>query len=177
MKYFSLENSVSPGPTRNKYPVLPAIPSYDPSLSPRSRHVDFDNEQRIGKQKSSHRQSAISKARILPKLRPTERESSVNNHNEITPDGTPIDFDLSSSQKMFHQNGLTVRHTRSILRKQTSSCSSIASIDNSHRRNRSRLLTPSSTIIDEIPLGTRSQRLFGGSECFAEIMNELEEQK
>ena len=32
-------------------------------------------------------------------------------------------------------------------------------------------------MIDEIPLGTRSQRLFGGSECFAQIMNELEEQQ
>ncbi len=30
--------------------------------------------------------------------------------------------------------------------------------------------------IDEIPLGTRSKLLFGGSECFAQIMNELENQ-
>jgi len=30
--------------------------------------------------------------------------------------------------------------------------------------------------VDEIPLGTRSKLLFGGSECFAQIMNELENQ-
>jgi hypothetical protein len=37
-------------------------------------------------------------------------------------------------------------------------------------------MTPSSTAVDEIPLGTRSKLLFGGSDCFAQIMNELEQQ-
>ncbi|CAF4889323.1 unnamed protein product, partial [Rotaria magnacalcarata] len=68
-------------------------------------------------------------------------------------------------------------HTRSILRKQNGSSSSIISTEVDYRRHRSRILTPVSTTIDEIPLGTRSQRLFGGSECFAQIMNELEQQK
>jgi hypothetical protein len=92
----------------------------------------------------------------------------------ITPESTPTDFDLSHSQRTFQRHGV---HTRSILRKQVSSSSSVASTDAGSRRTRGRLLTPASTIIDEIPLGTRSQRLFGGSECFAQIMNELEEQK
>ena len=50
--------------------------------------------------------------------------------------------------------------------------------DLSQRKTQNRLLTPSSTsVTDHLPLGTRSQRLFGGSECFAQIMNELEQQK
>ena len=72
--------------------------------------------------------------------------------------------------------GLTIGQTRSILRKQTSSSSSAASTEITSRKTGSRMLTPSSTIIDDVPLGTRSQRLFGGSECFAQIMNELEQQ-
>jgi hypothetical protein len=80
------------------------------------------------------------------------------------------DLDLNNSHH------LGARRTRSILRKQASSCSSEVS-EISMRRIRSRILTPVSTIIDEMPLGTKSQRLFGGSKCFAEIMNELEEQK
>lgn len=168
MFFFSLEYSVSPGassPTRNKFPVLPAIQPSNPSLSPHSRRVDFDNEKRlIQKQKPAHWRSAILKARVLPKLRSSLTESSVYDPNNITPESTLVDFDLSTSQKISH------RTTRSILRKQTSSSSSVASTDISNRKNRR------STIIDEIPLGTKSQRLFGGSECFAEIMNELEEQ-
>jgi hypothetical protein len=176
--YFILENLNSSGsssPIRNKFTVLPAIQSTDTMISPRSRRVDFDNEQFVTKPKPSHWKSAVSKVRTLPKLRPTEIESSINDHPDIiTPGSTPVDFDLSISQRTLPRNGT---NTRSILRKQTSSCSSVASTDYSYRKTRSRLLTPASTIIDEIPLGTRSQRLFGGSECFAEIMNELEEQK
>lgn len=77
-----------------------------------------------------------------------------------------------------HRNGLAPIQTRSILRKQTSSSSSAGSIDGaSMKPSRPGLLTPSSALNDEIPLGTKSQRLFGGSECFAQIMNELEEQQ
>lgn len=178
-----LDNTISPGltsPTRSKFSVLPAIHSQDPSLSPRSRHVDFDRElheqQLQNKQKSSHWRSAISKARILPKLRRTETESSVN---DLTPgETTPIESEPSSPfERNTQRTGSNARQTRSILRKQYSSCSSVTSTNLSYRRNRNRLLTPTPTIIDEVPLGTRSQRLFGGSECFAEIMNELEEQK
>ena len=137
--------------------------------------MDFNNEQFVTKPKPSHWKSAVSKVRTLPKLRPTEIESSNNDHHDIvTPGSTPVDFDLLSLQKTFPRNNT---NTRSILRKQISSSSSVASTDYSYRKPRGRLLTPASTIIDEIPLGTRSQRLFGGSECFAEIMNELEEQK
>jgi hypothetical protein len=174
---FSLENLHSSGsssPIRNKFSVLPAIQPSDPSLSPRSRHVDFDNEQSIEKQKPSHWRSALSKARVLPKLRQTESELSVHNDDDAVSELTSIDFDLSSSQKSLHRPG--ARRTRSILRKQISSCSSEVS-EVTNRRNRNRTLTPSSIIADEIPLGTKSQRLFGGSKCFAEIMNELEEQK
>lgn len=117
------------------------------------------------------------KTRTLPKLRSSEVESSFDNHYDIIPENTPIDFDLHSSQKNIHRNGLGGAHTRSILRKQISSCSSIVSTDVDYRKSRSRILTPASSVIDEIPLGTRSQRLFGGSECFAQIMNELEQQQ
>jgi hypothetical protein len=176
--FSSLENLVSPGPpppTRNKYSVLPAIDTFDQPTSPRSRHVDFDNEltNSHSKQKPTHWRSAISKVRVLPKLRPTETESSVNGYNDATSEDTAVDLDLSSSQKSAFRRGLSTGQTRSILRKQVSSCSSVTSTEVGSRRNRNRIVTPSSTIIDEIPLGTRSQRLFGGSECFAQIMNEL----
>jgi hypothetical protein len=91
-------------------------------------------------------------------------------------ENTPPDHELSNAQKNLPQNSLGSGHTRSILRKQTSLTSSIVSSDVGSRRYRNRLLTPASTLIDEIPLGTKSQRLFGGSEFFAQIMNELEEQ-
>jgi hypothetical protein len=174
--FSSLENSISSGSSpliRNKFSVLPSIPTSDPSLSPRSRHVDFNNEQSTEKQNSSHWRSAMLKTRILPKLRPNETELSVvnNNDDDTTPEMTLHDLDLNNS------HNLGTRRTRSILRKQAaSSCSSELS-EISMRRIRSRILTPVSSIIDEIPLGTKSQRLFGGSKCFAEIMNELEEQK
>ncbi|CAF2510239.1 unnamed protein product [Rotaria sp. Silwood2] len=178
----SIVSSGSSPSTRNKFSVLPAIQSSEHITSPRYRRVDFNNErsnsQFMEKEKPSHWRSAILKARILPKLRPSETDSSIDNHHNITPESTPIDLDLSSSQKTLHQHGLTSSHnTRSILRKQISSCSSVISTEVDSRRYRSRILTPTSTILDEIPLGTRSQRLFGGSECFAEIMNELEQQK
>ncbi|CAF0866589.1 unnamed protein product [Rotaria sp. Silwood1] len=179
------ESIVSPASspsTRNKFSVLPAIQSSERETSPRFRRVDFNNEksnsQSIGKEKSSHWRSAILKARILPKIRPLDTESSIDNRHDITPEPTSIDLDLSSSQKTLHQHSLAgSHHTRSILRKQISSCSSVVSTEVDSRRYRSRILTPTSTVIDEIPLGTRSQRLFGGSECFAQIMNELEQQK
>ncbi|CAF2223315.1 unnamed protein product [Rotaria magnacalcarata] len=169
-------------PTRNKFSVLPAIQPSEPLTSPRSRHVDFNNEQllsqTIGKQKPSYWRSTMLKTRILPKLRQLDIESSTNNHHDVTPETTPIDLDLSNSQKTLHQHGQSGgHHTRSILRKQNGSSSSIISTEVDYRRHRSRILTPVSTTIDEIPLGTRSQRLFGGSECFAQIMNELEQQK
>jgi hypothetical protein len=92
------------------------------------------------------------------------------------PENTPPDHELSNAQKNLPQNSLASGHTRSILRKQTSLTSSIVSTEVGARRYRHRLLTPASTFIDETPLGTKSQRLFGGSEFFAQIMNELEEQ-
>ncbi|CAF1110711.1 unnamed protein product [Rotaria sordida] len=174
----SIVSSGTSPSTRNKFSVLPAIQTSEHIISPRFRRVDFNNEQSIEGQKPSRWRSTILKTRILPKLRPSEIESSIDNRHDITPETTPIDLDLLSSQKTLQQHsGLPGSyHTRSILRKQTSSCSSVASTEIDNRRYRSKILTPASTIIDEIPLGTRSQRLFGGSECFAQIMNELEQQ-
>ncbi len=138
---------------RNHRSVLPAIHVSDLSTSSRSRRVDFDNEQM---KTSTSNFSSLNKIRTLPKIQPLSTESSHH----------PIDLDTSSSSH---------RHTRSILRKQTiSSCSS--EISNDIRKNRSRVITPTSTVVDDIPLGTRSQLLFGGSSCFAQIMNELEQQ-
>ena len=169
----SLENSISSGqssPIRNRFSVLPTIPSTDPSLSPRSRRVDFDHEQSYSKPKS-HWRTAVPKTRVLPKLR---TDSSVINDDRTSPESAITDYDLSNSQKSLPRAPAV--HTRSILRKQISQRSSITSETNT-RKTRSRIVSPNSTIIDEIPLGTKSQRLFGGSECFAEILNELEEQK
>lgn len=87
---------------------------------------------------------------------------------------SPTEYDLSSSQRGFPRGA--PNQTRSILRKQNSIVSSVASGDINYRHHRPRLLTPASTIIDEVPLGTKSRQLFGGSECFAQIMNELQEQ-
>ena len=113
----------------------------------------------------------MNKVRILPKLHRKGSDSHNTNDGDITPEIGMHDLDLNSSH-----NRRPRARTRSILRKQTSSCSSEIS-EVSQRRNRSRVLSPVSTIVDEVPLGTQSQRLFGGSKCFAEIMNELEEQK
>lgn len=167
--------------TRNKFSVLPAIQSSQPSTSPRSRRVDFNNEQltsqTIEKQKSSHWRSSLLKTRVLPKLRRSETESSTNNNHDTAPETPSADLDLLNYQKTHHHNVLSSsHHTRSILRKQISSSSSVASTEIDSRPHRNRILTPISTAIDEVPLGTRSQRLFGGSECFAQIMNELEQQ-
>lgn len=98
------------------------------------------------------------------------------NDDRTSPDSALTDLELFSSQKTFQRTNAAPSHTRSILRKQTSQCSSITS-ETMTRKTRSRIVSPNSAIIDEIPLGTKSQRLFGGSECFAEILNELEEQK
>ncbi|UJR20600.1 hypothetical protein I4U23_023725 [Adineta vaga] len=150
---------------RNNQFVLPAIHVSDLSTNSRYRHVDFHSEQapsRISNPPSTHWRSALVKTRILSKLQPLSRKSSNNN--------SPLDMHSNN----FHR-GLAAGHTRSILRKQTSSSSSIASTDITSRKIGSRILTPSSTIADDVPLGTRSKRLFGGSDCFAQIMNELEQ--
>ena len=153
--FFLLESFLSSNTLvsmRNHHSVLPAIHVSDLATSSRSRHVDFNNEQM---KSSTSNLSSLNKIRTLPKIQPLSTESSHH----------PIDLDTSSSH----------RHTRSILRKQTvSSCSS--EISNDIRKNRSRIITPTSTVVDDIPLGTRSQLLFGGSSCFAQIMNELEQQ-
>jgi hypothetical protein len=146
---------------RNNHSTLPAIQVSDLSTSSRFRRVDFENEQTRAPISDL---SPLNKKRTLPKLQPLSTYSS--NHS--------IDLDSSVSQRQ----GPVAGQTRSILRKQTvSSCSSVISTEVNTRKTRSRILTPSSTIVDDIPLGTRSQRLFGGSACFAQIMNELEQQE
>lgn len=156
----------------NKHTVLPAINYSNLPISSHSRHVDFDQEHTKYplNSTSSHSHSKSFKQRLLKKLQPLSKESLNDQTN------SPLDSDLSF-QGTSHKLGLVEGNLRSILRKQTSSSPSVTSTDNSSRKNRSRILTPSSTILDDIPLGTRSQRLFGGSECFAQIMNELEQQK
>ena len=162
--------------TSTKYSVLPAINSTDSAVSPRSRRVDFDNDPLVspalGTRKTSHWRSAATKVRHLPKLRPSEVDSSTTVTLDAPSETNVLETDLSSSQRSLPRPG----QTRSILRKQNSVTSSVGSVDLNHRNQRNNLLTPNSTIVDEVPLGTKSQRLFGGSECFAQIMNELEEQ-
>ena len=152
--------------SRNNPFALPSIHASDLSTSSRFRRVDFDNEHiknTISQPFSTHARSNSNRSRLKPI--PTQ------------PSLPPIDFDLSSSQRSFRRHG---GHTRSILRKQTisSSTSSNTSTDISQRKyGHNRLLSPVSKEFDDTPLGTRSQRLFGGSECFAQIMNELEQQE
>ncbi|CAF0952842.1 unnamed protein product [Adineta steineri] len=160
-------SSSHPSPsTRNNHLVLPAIRVSDLSTSSRFRHVDFNSEQMQtpnSNASSTHWRAALMKTKAVSKLQPQSKKSSANS--------SPLDIHLSSNN---HRSLAATRHTRSILRKQNSSSSSTASTDISSRKTYSRILTPSSTILDDIPLGTRSRRLFGGSECFAQIMNELE---
>ncbi|CAF1152938.1 unnamed protein product [Rotaria sordida] len=156
----------------NKHSVLPEINSSNLSTSSRFRRVEFGHEQiknPISTSPLSHRQPTITRTQASPKLQPLLTESNNNTNSSI-------DLNLYP-QRNLRRHGVVAGHLRSILRKQTSSSQSATSTDVSIRKMRSQILTPSSTILDDIPLGTRSQRLFGGSECFAQIMNELEQQK
>ncbi|CAF0963663.1 unnamed protein product [Rotaria sp. Silwood1] len=166
-------SSTSFPPIRNKHSILPAINSSGLSPSSRLRRVDFGSEHvknSVSSSPLSRWQSTLTKTRTSTKLQPLVTET---NNNDTKP---PTDFD-PSSQKPLRRHGLVAGHLRSILRKQTSSSQSVTSTEVSIRKMRSQILTPSSTVLDDIPLGTRSQLLFGGSECFAQIMNELEQQK
>jgi hypothetical protein len=140
--------------------------------------VDFDQAQFIIKPieqgKSSHWRSAISKARVLPKIRPSQHDAAESIVMDPILEQSAMELDLSSSQRGIQRPGLG--QARSILRKQMSSNSSVTSTDISYLINEQCPSTSGSMIANQIPLGTRSQRLFGGSECFAQIMNELQQQ-
>lgn len=145
-----LDESFSSYSHSNQF-VLPPIYVTDTSTNrSRQRKVDFGSEQ-------------------VNNIRPTK--------HRLKPLDTPkSSSDLDSS--LTSQNLRRTTRTRSILRKQDSSSSMNTSIDISQRKTNTQILTSASTVItDEVPLGTRSQRLFGGSECFAQIMNELEQQQ
>jgi hypothetical protein len=165
--YF-LEDSFLSNSRSNHHFLLPPIHVSDSSTSSRFRRVDFNDEKiknSIPEPSSSHRQSIFNKTQLKPLL--TESSNRL----------PPIDRDLSSSQRTLRRHGLINNHTRSILRKQNSSFSSNTSTESTNQKFQSQILTPLSKDLDDAPLGTRSQRLFGGSEFFAQIMNELEEQK
>ena len=157
----------------NKHSVLPGIHFSNLSTSSRSRRVDFGYEKvknSMHSSRSLHPPSMSVKRRTLKKLEPIATEPLNNQKPPV------IDND-SSSQRSLRPDGLVAGKLRSILRKQTILSPSVTSTDVSSRKMHSRALTPSSTVLDDMPLGTRSRRLFGGSECFAQIMNELEQQK
>ncbi|CAF0855219.1 unnamed protein product [Adineta ricciae] len=165
--------------TQNKLSVLPSIHPSEQAASSRARRVDFDNEYSTVKPKSSQQRLALSRKSVLPKIRPLESDSAIsftNEQSDVELDYPPVDFETSYPNRNLHRNTIVAGQTRSILRKQTSANISDVSLDVNTRKQRHRLLTPTSTSIDEIPLGTKSQRLFGGSAYFAQIMNELEEQ-
>ena len=144
--------------SRSNQSGLPSIYVTDTTASSsRHRKVDFGREQ-VRNIRRMPSQSPANK----PRLKPMDSFNSS------------IDLDASLTS----QNLRRTTRTRSILRKQNSSSSMNTSTDISQRKGTNQNLTPPSTIItDGIPLGTRSQRLFGGSECFAQIMNELEHQQ
>ncbi|UJR29120.1 hypothetical protein I4U23_010334 [Adineta vaga] len=179
----SKENFNHPPPpsrpvTRHKLSALPSVHPSEPGVSPRARRVDFDNEQTITKQKSSQNRSILNRKSVLPKIRVNETDSTISINNEqsdVELDNVPSDLDQFNFNRNNRRNSAAIGQTRSILRKQTITNVSDVSLDVNNRRNRHRLSSPPSTLIDEIPLGTKSQRLFGGSEYFAQILNELEE--
>ncbi len=142
--------------SRNNQFVLPPIHVPDTSTSSRLRRVDFNDEQR---KNSLPKLSTKNKTRLKP--------LSIERPNPLP----PLNLNSSSSSSSRRNGFVAGGQTRSILRKQTSLSSSNASTETIHQEK----LTPSSTVTDDIPLGTRSQLLFGGSECFAQIMNELEQ--
>ena len=126
------------------------LPPIQVSESSRPRRVDFDDKKR---------------RKPLQKLKPISSEP-------VNPLPPPLSLNSSSSSR---RHGLITggQQTRSILRKQPSISPSSTSTELTRQQ---KLITPSTvTTINDIPLGTRSQRLFGGSECFAQILNELEQ--
>jgi len=159
--YFLYVDNSFPSYSRHNHLALPPIHVSNLSTSSRFRHVDFDNEQ----MKNPTPESSTSNKIGLKSL-------STESSNIL-----PIDLDLFSSQRSLRRQGLVAGHTRSILRKQNSPTSSNISTEIIDQNLHNQILTPPSKILDDIPLGTRSRRLFGGSECFAQIMNELEQQK
>lgn len=161
---FLADSFVSNSRSNHRF-VLPSINVTDSSTSSRFRRVDFNDvkiKNTIPERLSSHRRSIFDIARLK------------HYSTELSNRRPTIDLDLS--RRTLRQQGLLANHTRSILRKQNSSSSSNASTDVTNKKIHSPTFTSLSKDIDETPLGTRSQRLFGGSEFFAQIMNELEEQ-
>ena len=151
--------------SRHPYFQLPEIHISNASTSSRHRRVDFNDEPLKTPIREPWRPS-FSKTRL-------KSISTVSSTSHSLP---PINSNLSSFHRTLRRHGLINNaQTHSILRKQTSTSSSTISTEINNQKRHSRLLTPLSTNIDRIPLGTRSQRLFGGSECFAQIMNELEQ--
>ena len=154
----------------NNHSFLPTIYSSELSTPSRFRRVDFNHQRHknsISNSSSSTWQSSLIKKRSLKKLQLTSTETLPD-----TDRTQPINFDLSSQQNSY-RNRLITGNLRPILRK-TIHSSPIT--DNNSEKDSGQMSIPSSAISDDVPLGTKSQRLFGGSECFAEIMNELEQQ-
>ena len=170
---------------RNNYSLLPSIHVSDSSSGSRLRHVDFDKDKprnilphhptiQSHSQHSSHPSgSRGSKRSALLKNSSLASESS----STFSTDNRSLDFDYASSQNSVRRPGFVNGQGRSMIRKLINGSPSFTPNDNLQKRTRTKLLTPTSAILDDVPLGTRSQRLFGGSECFAQIMNELEEQQ
>jgi hypothetical protein len=126
------------------------LPPIQVSDASRPRRVDFDDKKR---------------RKPLQKLKPISSEPAK-------PLPPPLSLNSSSSSSSRRHGLIAGSQTRSILRKQPS----ISPSSTSTELTRHQKLTPSSiTTINDTPLGTRSQRLFGGSECFAQILNELEQ--
>ncbi len=158
--YLFLDDSFLSASKNNQF----TLPTIHVSDSSRSRHVDFDNEQ---KTKSILKSSKSNKIKL--------KQLSTESLNPLP----PIDLNSSSSSslRIWRQHGLMAGTARSILRKQNSlSSSTTTSTEITNQKLSHHLLIPSSTHVNDIPLGTRSQRLFGGSEYFVQIMNELEQQ-
>ena len=170
---------------RQRPRVLPTIHISDASRSSSTLHrSDFDRENAKdpvnhhpstkSQQHSSHGESTDNRTQTLPKVSRLSRGLSQHVSNDVN---AVANVDTSSSHRNQRRHGFVAGHARSILRKQASTSCSTESTDAEGRKMHGRLLTSSSTLAGDVPMGTRSQRLFGGSEYFVQILNELEQQQ
>jgi hypothetical protein len=141
------------------------------------RRVGFQDDN-IGPSAFAETSSFQTNRSIMMKGQPLVELSSLTSEpsTSCSTDRCSTDYNSLSWQHGSRRNGLVAEHARSMFPKTKSSNSSMTSTDGVRTRHyRDLLFARSSKINDNMPLGTRSQRLFGGSEYFAEILNELED--
>ena len=163
---------------------LPTIHVSEASRSSSNLHrVDFDNEHAkepvshypsARGHPSSHTESTGNRTQTLPKVSHLSREVSQHVSHDVN---SLLHLNATSSHQNQRRHGFVAGHAKSILRKQASTSCPTESTDAEGQRILGRFLASSSILAGDVPMGTRSQRLFGGSEYFVQILNELEQQQ